>query len=248
MGDDNSVPITYETLFEILRLEKNREELQELDKDFYKHVVQYLKEKQGLLEKKKHDADLFAADEIKKIQVQIDNIHRIMKDLHTRREKKILNLAWNKARTNSSLITSKNLLEEEKQLYNNLTSHLIGFRNGVLLNILQLNMPTLDQIPSKVIQRQNENQNQDERQEEKTEAINETQEKELEAEEKNEETGQQETQQIQDVKKVTFKNSTPKFVGTNLEVYGPFDKGDSAELPEKIANVLVNKGRAELSS
>ena len=238
MGDDNenkdnSVSITYETLFEILRLEKNREELQELDKDFYKHVVQYLKEKQNLLEKKKHEADLFAADEIKKIQVQIDNIHRILKDLHTRREKKILNLAWNKARTNSSLITSQNLLDEENQLFNSLAQQLTGFREGVLLNILQLNMPTLEQIPSKVILQKQEEKKLSELSEEKQEVASSVPEQETET---------------QQVKKVIFTNSVPKFVGTNLEIFGPYDKGDSAELPEKIVSVLVRKGRAELSS
>ena len=165
--------------------------------------------------------------------MQIDNIHRILKDLHTRREKKILNLAWNKARTNSSLITSQNLLDEENQLFNSLAQQLTGFREGVLLNILQLNMPTLEQIPSKVILQKQEEKKLSELSEEKQEVASSVPEQETET---------------QQVKKVIFTNSVPKFVGTNLEIFGPYDKGDTAELPEKIVSVLVRKGRAELSS
>jgi DNA replication initiation complex subunit (GINS family) len=39
------VKITYETLFDLLRREKNRNELQQLDPSFYLDVVSYLKEK-----------------------------------------------------------------------------------------------------------------------------------------------------------------------------------------------------------
>ena len=64
MGDEESIPITYETLFEFLRIEKSREELQKLDDGFYNHVIQYLKQKQDMLDKKRHESDLFAAEEI----------------------------------------------------------------------------------------------------------------------------------------------------------------------------------------
>lgn len=37
----------------------------------------------------------------------------------------------------------------------------------------------------------------------------------------------------------------PEFMGTDLESYGPFEKGENAEIPEENAEILINKGTAE---
>lgn len=44
---------------------------------------------------------------------------------------------------------------------------------------------------------------------------------------------------------VRFIHSVPRFVGTDTNIYGPFIKEDLANLPEKTAQVLINKKRAE---
>ncbi len=44
---------------------------------------------------------------------------------------------------------------------------------------------------------------------------------------------------------VRFINSVPKFVGTDSNIYGPFIKEDIANLPEKTAQILIKKNRAE---
>ena len=46
-------------------------------------------------------------------------------------------------------------------------------------------------------------------------------------------------------KLIRFLHPVPKFVGKELEVYGPFDQEDIANLPREIAEVLIMKGRAE---
>lgn len=46
-------------------------------------------------------------------------------------------------------------------------------------------------------------------------------------------------------KLIRFLMPVPKFVGEELEVYGPFEEEDLANLPESIADVLIKKGRAE---
>lgn len=43
---------------------------------------------------------------------------------------------------------------------------------------------------------------------------------------------------------VRFLAHVPKFVGTELEVYGPFEPGDMANLPTEIAELLIAKNRA----
>ena len=48
-----------------------------------------------------------------------------------------------------------------------------------------------------------------------------------------------------DTKLVRILNAVPKFVGKELEEYGPFEEEDIASLPNEIAQVLINKGRAE---
>ena len=67
MGD---IVITYETLFEMFRREKNRGELQELEADFYGNVVEYLKQKQEILTNSS-DSNLFAEEEKVRTEKQV---------------------------------------------------------------------------------------------------------------------------------------------------------------------------------
>lgn len=48
-----------------------------------------------------------------------------------------------------------------------------------------------------------------------------------------------------ETKLVRFLHAVPKFVGKELEEYGPFEEEDIASLPIEIANVLINKNRVE---
>ena len=49
----------------------------------------------------------------------------------------------------------------------------------------------------------------------------------------------------QNTKVVRFLHEVPKFVGKELETYGPFGTEDMANLPSEIADILIKKGRAE---
>ena len=90
------VNITYETLFELLKREKDMTDLQKLDPNFFNDFVDYLNEKSKVLDK---EDSLFSYDEKKKVEKQIDNAKRIIKEIYERREKKILNIALIKSRT-----------------------------------------------------------------------------------------------------------------------------------------------------
>ena len=46
-------------------------------------------------------------------------------------------------------------------------------------------------------------------------------------------------------KLIRFIHAVPKFVGKDLEDYGPFEEEDIANLPAEIADVLIIKGRVE---
>lgn len=44
---------------------------------------------------------------------------------------------------------------------------------------------------------------------------------------------------------LAFLQDTPAFVGTDLQTYGPFKKGDVAAVPEPVGRLLIEKGMAK---
>ena len=203
------INITYETLFEILKREKDTADLQKLDLSFFDDFVEYLNEKKKLLEK---EDSLFSYDEKKKVEKQIDNARRIIKDIYERREKKIMGIALIKSRTKSDVMDKSAFLEHEKKLFNEIVNILDNFRKSIIHNA------TLGKRPSEAIEnkgiRADESAAKDAKQESAT-------------------------------KLVRFLHIVPKFVGKELEEYGPFEEEDIANLPSEIADILIGKGRVE---
>ncbi len=195
MGEIN---ITYETLFDMVRNEKKREELQKLDKDFFTDLVSYIKEKKELVSKKT-DSDLFSSVEHEKSRKQLENIKALTKELYERREKKIVNMALISSRTGSIMDMSA-LLEPEKELFENLTEVLSEYRTSVLLKLMKAQVPGSVQVKDEC---------------------------------------------KRTTRLVRFLQPVPKFLGEEEQIYGPFEKEDIANLPENIAELLINKGRAE---
>ncbi len=115
MGDAE-LKITYETLFEILRREKDKKELQKLDSDFFNNVQTYFKEKkQGLLK-----LNNLSEEEFDALKSQITNAQSIFKRIFDTRERKIIDKAIIKAMTKSDIVDTNNMLEEEKEFFNKL--------------------------------------------------------------------------------------------------------------------------------
>ena len=56
---------------------------------------------------------------------------------------------------------------------------------------------------------------------------------------------EKEDSQNKNKKTLRIISKIPKFIGKELEVYGPFNPDDMASLPKDIADVLIKKGRAE---
>ena len=93
---EKSVEISYDTLFDLLKREKDRSELQKLETTFYDDLVSYLKQKSS-------------AQETLPARQQ-DNLKKILKELYERREKKIINMALDMSRTKSNLVDTSALL------------------------------------------------------------------------------------------------------------------------------------------
>lgn len=203
MGD-----FSYEQLFDIVRRERAREELQDLDDDFYAQAAEYTKDLEEQI--RKHDPLDSNADNIR---TQLVNSKKLLREVYDRREKKILFLALNKVRTGSNMIDTSAVIESEKPLFEN------------LLDALQKQRELLAPSPPPL--------------------------KATKATPYEPKKPQQKPQQKQDVApksgelKIKVTASVPKFLGANGESHGPYEQGAEVALPERIARILIRKGRAE---
>ena len=77
--------ITYETIFELLRREKDREALQKLEKTFFQDILGYLKEKKGIMVNQ--ESTLAGTEEKRKSEKQFENIKKLVREFYDRREK-----------------------------------------------------------------------------------------------------------------------------------------------------------------
>ena len=211
--ETKEVNITYETLFELLKREKDMTDLQKLDPNFFNDFVDYLNEKSKVLDK---EDSLFSYDEKKKVEKQIDNAKRIIKEIYERREKKILYIALIKSRTKSDVMDTSTFLENEKKFFDEIVKVLDVFRNDVINNIIDGKQASGTAEGKEEIDKKETDEKDDN---DKSEAKN--------------------------TKLVRFLHVVPKFVGKELEEYGPFAEEDIANLPMEIADLLINKGRVE---
>ena len=239
MGEDSKeIKITYETLYEILRREKSKDELQKLDESFFRDVLDYLKEKASIVQEAAGKFDMFSVEEKESTQNQLNNVRRILKEIYEKREKKIIEMALNKSKTNSNIIDTTNLLAKEHELYNKTVSTLDSFRKNILLTLLEMKPPEIThQSPPEPVPEPPT----PEPQPPVPEPIPEPP-----APEPVPPVPEPAPEPASDKLKVKFLQKVEQFVGKELELYGPFEPETTAELPKEIADILVNKGSASV--
>src|SRR3989344_373196 len=179
--------ITYNELYEASRKERYSEQLQNLPKDFISSVSEYLKEKRSMSSK---EDDAFS-DIITKTKKQLESATLLFRELIIRRRKKILNLVLIAAETGISRQDFDNMLDFEKELFNEL-------------------MKCVDFSDKKLSQTLN---------------------------------GEQDKKKKNEL--ILFKDSVAEFVGLDGGKMGAFEKGDIVNIPEEIAKILVDDGKAE---
>jgi len=214
MSED--VTVTYETLFELFRREKDRQELQKLWDTFVVDVCEYVKEQDKSL-------STIPEPEKKKAELHFDNVKRVIKELYEKREKKIVSMSLDRTRTRADIFDTSIMLENERELFNSLVSVL---NNGRTSCLSQMTCPSKPPVP-----KVNTNVSTPESTVEET--------KEELAEKSTEESNEKPTKMIR------FICAVPKFLGPNLEQYGPFEEEDVASLPTKVSDILITKERAE---
>ena len=220
--ETKEVNITYETLFELLKRERDTTDLQKLEPTFFNNFVDYLNEKMEMLGKE--DA-LFSYDEKKKVEKQIDNARRIIKGMYERREKKVLNIALTKSRTKSDVIDTSSFLDNERRFFDEIVKVLDVFRNEVIDNVIDGKQISALTIENKKI---NKAADEDAQIKSGTNTV-----------------AVENKEKVKNIKLVRFLYAVPKFVGKELEEYGPFEEEDIANLPSDIADILIGKGRVE---
>lgn len=220
--ETKEVNITYETLFELLKRERDTTDLQKLEPTFFNNFVDYLNEKMEMLGKE--DA-LFSYDEKKKVEKQIENARRIIKGIYERREKKVLNIALTKSRTKSDVIDTSSFLDNERRFFDEIVKVLDVFRNEVINNVIDGKQISALTIESK--------------------KINKASDEDAQIKSGMNTVAVENKEKVKNIKLVRFLYAVPKFVGKELEEYGPFEEEDIANLPSDIADILIGKGRVE---
>jgi DNA replication initiation complex subunit (GINS family) len=214
----SDIKITLETLYDISRNEKKREDLQPLEETFFTDVVEYLKEKHSLLGQTSEHDEIFALGEKQKLEYELKSIQRLLKQIYELREKKIIDIALNRSRTGSDIIDTSAMLLEEKEFYEKHLHVLDTYRRGILLQLFKREMPSIKQqrlpqasdLPKETY-------------EEKPNPL----------------------ESFDGMTKIKFLHPVPKFIWKDMKEYGPFSSGDETEIFPEVAALLVRKGRAE---
>jgi DNA replication initiation complex subunit (GINS family) len=250
----SEVVITYEKLFEILRLEKQREELQPLDKQFYAHVLHYINQKKEVFDQAVDESNIFVGGEREKNRILLENIKRILKELYDRREKKIIDMAINESRTGAKLANTENMLDSEKELYESITTQLALKRKEVLWRLLNGMLPIGTQELSEEQKQRSETRKNTEDEELLEETTTSSQESNTTSQEPeiNEKTTPFKPQDLktdaildEEGLRIQLLEEVDQIVGPDLQIYGPFEKNTVTAVPKELANALIKTGKAK---
>ena len=236
------IKITLETLYDILRNEKKREDLQKLEATFFFDVVNYLKEKQAFLEQRKVNVDIFSIGEREKLEYELRSIHRILKEIYERREKKIIEIALNRSRTGSDIVDTSSMLKEEKEFYQHILSLLNEYRQGILLSLFRGEIPAISErilSAAGLLQSNLSDSISNPTLDSEEESIAFVPAPEPKVELKVSEP------EKKDKTRIKFIRPTPSFVWKDMNVYGPYDEGEETDMFIEVAELMIRKRRAE---
>ena len=108
--------ITFNDIYDASRKERYSENLEKLPENFINEVAEYLKDKMQMSSKSN---EIFS-DNVDKTKKQFENAKTLFKELLNRRRKKILNLILIASETGISKKDFENMLEVEKELFEEL--------------------------------------------------------------------------------------------------------------------------------
>ncbi|MFP4116007.1 MAG: hypothetical protein ACLFTQ_02280 [Candidatus Aenigmatarchaeota archaeon] len=244
--EEKESAITFETFRKFQRKEKKNEKLQELPEDFFKRCVDWINRKQQKFDEE-GDSTLLR---------ELENVKSIVSDIFERRRKKILILALHSVRSKK---VSENLLPEEEEFFEKTVENLRSLEENLLEKVLEGKKPEKGGREKESKERRKEEKESKEKKEEgKTEEDEDSKAGDEEEDEpemnkgnvKTRSLGENEEVQVEtsdEEKLVQIIEEVDRFLGTDGEEYGPLEEGDIVTLPKKVADLLIEKDRAEAS-
>jgi len=204
---------TYEDIYELYRNERFSTDLQELTPADLKKIKNYFEEKNKETKSQDQSLNLFSTHNRAKIQVELSNATRVVKDLLERRERKVISRAVFNSRSEDSLRDTSNMLKIEEELYDQLTVLLKRFRKGFLATI-----DNDGNYPLEIMQPLKLREDVDV--------------KELVAPEP-----------VEIPKQYYALENIPEFFGPDMGKFGPFSSGDMVKAPQEIINILLPQNK-----
>ena len=216
-------PLTFSELRKVQKSEKRQDELTELDDNFFRQVSEYLANKEELGEDREYN-----------------NAKRVFDKIISLREKKIYRQAQIAVKTDLNA-GNLNLLPSEQELFREIKEDFKQHRGRIEDRIDTTSVQKVDTPEEKEEETSSESTEDDIETEmpEEDEPV----ESEAEGDEENEDDSR-EVEEGYELVKIT--SDVPEFMGTDLEPYGPFEEGEEAAIPEENAEILVNRGNAEV--
>jgi DNA replication initiation complex subunit (GINS family) len=224
-------PLTYEGLFDTLRREKSRDELQALERNLYSRVRDFLATKEDAA--RSAGTTTLAGT---RAQIEHQNARKILRELYERRERKIVTMALHRLRTEAAVVDTAALLPEEESLFAALCSDLERNRSFVLAGVetpAAVRAPVVSHEPLEPAPRG------------RIIPV-----RAIAPEGVSVDDGDTATGDIEEAPFITvrFTSAIPKFAGPDGIARGPFNPGDEGSVPRLIAEILLRKGKAEVLS
>lgn len=218
-------PLTFSELRKVQKSEKRQDELTELDENFFRQVSEYLANKEELGEDREYN-----------------NAKRVFDKIISLREKKIYRQAQIAVKTDLNA-GNLNLLPSEQELFREIKKDFKDHRTRIEDRIDTTSVQKVETKDSGTEETEAEEPETDIETDEpvQMEETSEDGEDESEDEEENEGRDVEEGYEL-----VKITSDVPEFMGTDLEPYGPFEEGEEAAIPEENAEILVNRGNAEV--
>jgi len=216
MSEDEA--LTFSELRKIQKQERRQDELSELDEDFVADVVEYLSRKKDVSGDSR----------------EYRNAKRVFRKIISLREDKIVKNAQLAVTSNVSL-EEMNVMPREKQLFRERKQDFSDHRDRIS-EFLEAEEEDADPQRPEMAEKASE------KEKSAVEDTEEDSEKDSGDEDEDDELPEPE----EGYKIVEINSDVPEFMGTDLEAYGPFEEGDQAEVPEDNAEILENRGNAEV--
>ncbi|MFB6116518.1 MAG: hypothetical protein ABEK10_03310 [Candidatus Nanosalina sp.] len=235
MSEEEGNVLTFSELRKTQKEEDREEKLTELGDRFLLRVSNYFD--------KKKEVDGENSREYK-------NAKRVLDKIISLREEKIVKDARLSVK-NGERKDDLNLLPEEQELFRRLKTDFEDHRNRIDEKVDSSTLPGSDTEPSddvKEIGNSESSRTEDKRAEDTEEAGKDD---EMEKPQKDEDSVDSEEDGVEkrEIEEgytlVRTTSEVPEFMGTDLEAYGPFDKGEEVQIPDDNAEILVNRGNAE---